>query len=189
MSKKSRKQRHGSKPVASVPPTTAQPAANGAGAVTTTTATTTKQATAKTAAPANTAKPVKQPYVPAAKRAPKAPPKKEHGPWMTGALIVVALHGLFTAALFFVSRKSGYTPMPYWLMGAAILLGLADVGSAVALWFWKRWGLYLYAAAALASIALGLVVYPSMLVAFHALIPVAILAYILTWQKKMPLLT
>ena len=48
-------------------------------------------------------------------------------------------------------------------------------------------GLYLYVAATLASIGFGLVVYPSMLAAFHAIIPLGILAYILSAQDKLKL--
>ena len=55
------------------------------------------------------------------------------------------------------------------------------------MWFWKKWGLYLFVAATLASIGFGLVVYPSMLAAFHAIIPLGILGWILTSQKKLPL--
>ena len=48
-------------------------------------------------------------------------------------------------------------------------------------------GVDLFVAATLASIGFGLVVYPSMVAAFHAIIPLGILAYILQGQDKLKL--
>jgi hypothetical protein len=63
------------------------------------------------------------------------------------------------------------------VLGGAILVGLLGLGGVVGLWLWKRWGLYLFVASVVGSIAVGLVVLPELWVAFHALIPLLILGY------------
>jgi hypothetical protein len=132
----------------------------------------------------------KTPYQPKSARVPAPPPKKVHGGWLTAMLIIIGLHGVLTTALLLTLRKQPGPMPPTWLIAAAVAVGLADILAAVAIWFWKRWGLYLYVVSSLAGIALGLVVFPTplLITAFHGIIPVAILGYILTWQKKMPLL-
>jgi hypothetical protein len=116
------------------------------------------------------------------------PPKKVRGGWLTAALIFIAVHALFTAVLLLVHKKQA-APIPTpWLWTAAVLIALAEIGGAVAMWFWKRWGLYLFVAAVLAGIVVGFLMYPSQLAAFHGIIPVLILGYILQRQNKLRLL-
>jgi len=116
------------------------------------------------------------------------PPKKVRGGWLTAALIFIAANAVLTAVLLLVYRKQAAPiPMP-WLWASAVLIALAEIGGAVAMWFWKRWGLYLFIVAVLAGIVVGFLVYPSQLVAFHGIIPVLILGYILQRQNKLQLL-
>jgi hypothetical protein len=130
----------------------------------------------------------KAPYQP--KSRVQAPPRKVRGGWLTAMLIIIALHGAFTTALLLLLRKEPGALPPTWLIVAAVAIGLADIIAAVLIWFWKKWGLYLYVVSTLAGIGLGLVVFPTglLVTAFHGIIPLAILGYILTSQKKMPLL-
>ncbi len=116
------------------------------------------------------------------------PPKKVRGGWLTAALIIIAVHAVITAVLLLVWKKqSGPLPTP-WLWTAAVLIALAEIGGAVAMWFWKRWGLYLFVGAILAGIVVGFLMYPSQLAAFHGIIPVLILGYILQRQNKLRLM-
>jgi hypothetical protein len=116
--------------------------------------------------------------------------RKERGGWLTAMIIIIGLHGLFNvAALITLRRQDLYATVPAWLWAGAIIDGLATIGAAVALWYWKRWGLYLYAAATAVSIALGLMVFGNILVSFYNIIPLGILALILSSQRKMQLLT
>jgi len=116
------------------------------------------------------------------------PPKKVRGGWLTGALIFIAVHAVITAALLLAWHKqAGPIPTP-WLWGAAVLIALAEIGGAVAMWFWKRWGLYLFVGATLAGIVVGFLMYPTQLAAFHGIIPILILGYILQRQNKLRLL-
>jgi hypothetical protein len=117
-----------------------------------------------------------------------APPKKVRGGWLTAALIFIAVHAVITAVLLLVFKKQA-APIPTpWLWTAAVLVALAEIGGAVAMWFWKRWGLYLFIAAILAGIVVGFFVFPSLFTAFHGIIPVLILSYILQRQNKLRLL-
>ena len=104
-------------------------------------------------------------------------------------LIIMGVHGVFNTVALLALRKAEYMNVPSWLYGGAFLVGLATIASAVALWYWKRWGLYLYVVATFASIAMGLVVFASGLAAIYNIIPLAILGYVLTAQRKMQLLT
>jgi hypothetical protein len=113
----------------------------------------------------------------------------QRGWLLTAMYIIMAVHGVFnTVALIALRRTDYYTNIPAWLYGGAILVGIATIVSAVALWYWKRWGLYLYVVATFGSMALGLIVFASPLAAFYNIIPLAILGYVLTFQRKMQLL-
>jgi hypothetical protein len=117
------------------------------------------------------------------------PPKKVRGGWLTGALIFIAVHAVITAVLLLVfKQQSAPIPTP-WLWAGAVLVALAEIGGAVAMWFWKRWGLYLFIGAILAGIVIGFLAFPTMpYVAFHGIIPVLILSYILQRQNKLQLM-
>ncbi len=115
--------------------------------------------------------------------------RKVRGGWLTAALVIILVHGLFNTFALLSMRKSEYNQIPPWLWSAAALVGLATVVSAIALWYWKRWGLYLYVVATVVSMALGLMVFATGYAAIYNVIPLAILGYILQYQHKLPLLT
>jgi hypothetical protein len=117
-----------------------------------------------------------------------APPKKVRGGWLTAVLILIIIHGVFTSALLLALRKQPGEPAAPWLWAAAILIGLADIIAAVLMWFWKRWGLYLYVVSTLAGISLGVLMLSSQIAAFHGLVPLLILVVVLQWQNKLRLL-
>jgi hypothetical protein len=116
------------------------------------------------------------------------PPKKVRGGWLTAALIFIAVHAVFTAVLLLAYRKQAIPVQAPVLWAAAVLIALAEIGGAAGMWFWKRWGLYLFIAATLAGIVVGFFVYPSQITAFHGIIPILILGYILQRQNKLRLL-
>jgi hypothetical protein len=118
------------------------------------------------------------------------PPKKVRGGWLTGALIFIAVHAVITAVLLLLLQKQPSQVQAPVLWAAAVLVALAEIGGAVAMWFWKQWGLYLFIAAVLAGIVVGMFVFPGsiLIAAFHGIIPVLILSYILQRQDKLRLL-
>jgi hypothetical protein len=118
------------------------------------------------------------------------PAKKVHGAFLTGVLVFLVLHAILTAVLLIAYRKDpDIRHIQPWVWAAAAFVPLAEIAGVAAIWFWKRWGLYLYLVATVVGIVFGFLLYPSQLVAFHGIIPIAILGYTLAAQKKMQLLT
>ncbi|MCU0509467.1 MAG: hypothetical protein MUC34_13950 [Anaerolineae bacterium] len=124
------------------------------------------------------------PYQKAASK-PVVPAKPVRGGLLTAAIVIMAIHGVLNTVALLLIRKSEYYNPPPWLWAAAFGVGIATIVAAIALWYWKRWGLYLYLAAAVASGIVGVITFPSFGIAFYNLIPVAILGWILNSQKKM----
>jgi hypothetical protein len=125
--------------------------------------------------------------VPYQKAAPKpvVPAKPVRGGLLTAAIVIMAIHGVFNTVALLLIRKSEYYNPPPWLWAAAFGVGIATLVAALALWYWKRWGLYLYLVAAIASAVIGVITFPTFGIVFYNLIPVAIVGWILTSQKKM----
>lgn len=124
----------------------------------------------------------------AAKSQPKSKPQpKKRGAWLTIALAFALFDSVLSLILLLSYRKQTVEPDAPWLLAGAILVAGVGIGSVIAMWFWERWGLYLYVATVLASVGLGLMVFPSLFTAFHALIPLLILAGALSIDKKLPL--
>jgi hypothetical protein len=87
------------------------------------------------------------------------------------------VHGLLSSVLIFTLRGQPDADSPP-LLGVLLLLALADIVAALAIWFWQRWGLILYAVTVVISIVIGLVVFRTQLWVFHEIIPLAILGYL-----------
>jgi hypothetical protein len=105
------------------------------------------------------------------------PVAKQRTTLLTIVLALVSIGAVVDAVIPLLYRRETYEITHPIVLGGAILVGLLGVAGVVGLWMWKRWGLYLFVASVAGSIAVGLVVYPSMIVAFHALIPLLILGY------------
>lgn len=105
-----------------------------------------------------------------------APPKRT--PVMTAAIIYVIIHGLlWTAASWATARElTGNRP---WYLGLLIAASAASIVAGVALWYWKRWGFYVYAVTAVAVAVLTLLFTGSSLIMLGSLLPVALVAYAL----------
>jgi hypothetical protein len=110
--------------------------------------------------------------------------KKERGTGLSLWLIFIAGHGLLFTYLTWSVLKPGDSSAPEWMLWLLLLLSVADVVAAVALWKWKKWGFQLFGIATAVSIGLGLVVTASQLFVFYAIIPLAILGYLMKdkWQ-------
>lgn len=108
------------------------------------------------------------------------PAVKRRTTLLTIVLALVSLGAVVDAIVPLLYRRETYEISHPLVLGGAILVGLLGVAGVVGLWLWKRWGLYLFVASVVGSIAVGLMVYPSMVAAFHAVIPLLILGYGLT---------
>lgn len=102
---------------------------------------------------------------------------RERGCWLSGWLILMILHGVLSSALIYYQATLPGANSPGWL-GVLFLVAIADIVAAIAIWYWQRWGLILYAIATVVSIAVGLILTRTQLWVFHEIIPLAILGYL-----------
>jgi membrane protein YdbS with pleckstrin-like domain len=110
------------------------------------------------------------------KQAPASP--RERGTWLSLWLILILLHGIFASGLIWYLRAQRSDPSPSWMLAILFVLAIADIVAAVAAWYWKKWGLWLYTISTVIGIVVGLVLTASQLIVFHDIIPLAILGYL-----------
>ncbi len=108
---------------------------------------------------------------------------KERGTLLSVLFVLIGLHGILGAYVGYASMKSEYASAT-WVLPVLTLVSVAAVVSAVAMWYWKQWGIYLYAIVCIAQAAVHLMLTGSMLVVFYDILPVAILAYVINLQSK-----
>lgn len=147
----------------------------------------------RTKTAAKPAKPVSKPAKPASKPANpvskgskqvKQPVKKVRGTALTVVLVLILLHGIVASYLAFITRKEVYANALSWVLPALTLVSLATVIGAIGMFLWKKWGIYVYAAACVVSAAVHLVLTGSGLVVLYDLIPLAFLGYVINLQSK-----
>ena len=109
---------------------------------------------------------------------------KERGTWLSIWLILIMIHGALATVLVLDSLKQQYAPDKPLIIASLIFISVASIISAIAIWFWKKWGLYLYAVATIVGMVAHLVMTGSLLVLFYDIIPPAILAYLLNSHNK-----
>jgi hypothetical protein len=63
------------------------------------------------------------------------------------------------------------------------LAAVADIVAAGAMWYWKKWGIYLYGAAAVATAAVTVLATGSVFMVFGALLPAIIVLYIVMRER------
>lgn len=116
------------------------------------------------------------------KPAPK--PTKHRNTWLTVALVIVFLHGILMAAIFWTVRpdvEKTWGNIAVWIM---ILSAVGDIVAAVAMWLWKRWGIYLYGLAAIGSAIVAVMASGDLFLLFGALLPAIIVLYIVMMQRE-----
>jgi hypothetical protein len=108
----------------------------------------------------------------------------ERGALLTVAIILVVLHGaFFTALSYSVIKGDGLIAAPV-LLGLLLLCSAATVVAGVAMWFWKRWGIYLYVVAGVGTAVVFLMRTGSIWMMFGAFLPLVIVGYILQPRLK-----
>lgn len=106
-------------------------------------------------------------------------PAKERGGWLTAWLGLILLHSILASYLIFYLRQQQSESSPSWVLTLLFLLSIADIVAVIAIWYWKKWGLMLYAISTVAGIILGLILTRSQLIVFHDIVPLAILGYLI----------
>jgi F0F1-type ATP synthase assembly protein I len=126
----------------------------------------------------NTAKPVSNAYGPA-----KKPVHKQRGTLLSVLIVLIGLHGILGAYIGYVTLKTEYVNAP-WALAVLTLVSVAAIVAAVAIWYWKQWGITLYAVVCIIQAGVHLALTGSLLVVFYDILPVAILAYVINLQSK-----
>lgn len=103
--------------------------------------------------------------------------KKERGALLTIVLIIMALHGIFAAYLYSTMTTAPEVQRP-WIIGMMVLHFLANVAAAVGIFYWKKWGLYVYTASTILALVAGLISV-GMWSVFYMVLPLAILGWML----------
>jgi len=111
------------------------------------------------------------------------PVSKRRSTLLTAALIIVILHGIVMAVVYWT-----VLPDAQRTVGNIALLGMfgaaaASVVAGVAMWYWKRWGIYLYGAAAVLEAVIALLASGSIFLLFGALLPAIIVLYIVMREQ------
>lgn len=115
--------------------------------------------------------------------------KKERGTLLTVLLVLIMLHGIFGAYLAYITRKEAYANSTTWVLPALALVSLATVIGAAGMFLWKKWGIYLYAAACVVAAVVHVVLTGLGLAFFYDLLPVIFLGYVINKQSKQHLFT
>lgn len=103
---------------------------------------------------------------------------KERGTWLTLALVIMVLHGAFGAYLYYTVRVGEpYLDRP-WILTLMVVHFLANILAAVGIWYWKKWGLFVYAASTVLAVVVGLLSIGVWSV-FYFVLPLVIFGYIL----------
>lgn len=111
------------------------------------------------------------------------PAPKHRNTLLTVALVLIVLHGLFMFGVFWniaPTTERTLTSVAVWTM---LIGAVLDVVAAVLMWYWKRWGIYLYIVSALAAAIAGLMASGSLLFVFSALLPAIVVLYIIAMQR------
>jgi lipoprotein signal peptidase len=103
--------------------------------------------------------------------------KKERGTLLLIALILIVVHSLVAAILYSTLKSSPDIQRP-WLITMMVVHFLANVAAAAGIYFWKKWGLYLYSASAIIALVAGLLAV-GMLSVFYMVLPIVILGWLL----------
>lgn len=103
--------------------------------------------------------------------------KKERGTLLWIALILIVVHSLIAAILYSTLKSSPDIQRP-WLISMMVVHFLANIAAAAGIYFWKKWGLYVYSASTIIALVAGLLAV-GMLSVFYMVLPLIILGWLL----------
>ena len=86
-------------------------------------------------------------------------PEQKRGGCLTAFLIAMLIVNSLAAALYFFLHArilASYPRAPGFLMYLLGFMCLANVGFAAAVWYWKKWGVYGFAAMSVVAFAINL---------------------------------
>ena len=107
----------------------------------------------------------------------KAPVKKERGVLLTIALVIMAVHGIIAAFMYNSMSTAPEVQRP-WIISMMVVHSLANIAAAIGIFYWKKWGLYVYAASTVIALVAGLLSVGIWSV-FYMVLPLAIVGWLL----------
>ena len=113
-----------------------------------------------------------------ANKAPQKHAVKHHrSTLLTIAIVFMALHGIVAAIAYgsMMGPENSQRPVAIAMM---MIHFLANIAAAVGIYYWKKWGIYVYVASTLLAVAAGLLALGAWSV-FYMLIPLLIFGYLL----------
>ena len=103
--------------------------------------------------------------------------KKKRGALLTIALILMAVHGIVAAIMYSTMSSAPEVQRP-WIISMMVLHFLANIAAAVGIFYWKKWGIYVYAASTILALVAGLLAL-GMWSVFYMVLPFVILGWLL----------
>ena len=103
----------------------------------------------------------------------------ERGFWLSLVLILIMIHSIFSIWFVYNAQQDPSATSAPWLIGALVLVAIAKFFAAIAIWNWKKWGLYLFAVSVVVSVILGLILTGWWLIVFNEVLPLAILGWLI----------
>ena len=101
----------------------------------------------------------------------------ERGFWLSLVLILIMIHSIFSVWFVYNAQQASDATSTQWLIGALVLVAIAKFIAAIAIWNWKKWGLYIFAVSVVASVIIGLLLTGTWLIVFNEVLPLAILGW------------
>ena len=103
--------------------------------------------------------------------------KKERGTVLTIVLILIAIHGFFAAIMYYTLNTAPEVQRP-WIISMMVVHFLANILAAVGIYYWKKWGLYVYTGSTILALIAGLLAI-GIWSTFYMVLPLAILGWLL----------
>lgn len=110
---------------------------------------------------------------------------KERKWYLSLAILLVLLSGLFFTFWAFNEKRImglSFAEVPWWAW-AIVVTNIADVVAAVALWYWKKWGLWVYMVSVITRTVL-LLVAGAFGTGFASMLPFFIVGYAVSLNNK-----
>ena len=102
---------------------------------------------------------------------------------LTVLLALIFVHAGFATYLGYITLNDEYVRTT-WVLPLLTLASVAGIVAVIGMWFWKRWGITLYAIVCAIQAVIHLMLTGSLMVVFYDLLPVSILAYVINLQSK-----
>lgn len=114
----------------------------------------------------------------------RAKTSKRRSTLLTIALVIVILHGIVMAVVYWTVLPDAQRTLGNIALWAMFGAAVASVVAGVAMWYWKRWGIYLYGAAAVVEAVVALAASGNLVLLFGALLPAVIVLYIVMAERE-----